>query len=323
MTEQQRTKHFASIDTLRGLAAVAVCLYHFTYGFLSEGQPLRMLSHYGYLGVQAFFVISGFVVPYSFVQKGYTLQAFPDFFRKRALRIEPAYWASIALMLGMDAMARLDPQYVAPLPHQTWWSLLLHIPHANAVLGQPWVREIYWTLAIDWQFYLFVCLAFPLLRRGEWWLRYPFLLAFCSLHMVSGVAWLGYHAVPFAAGIVFFHYQSKYIGWAELYLCWLLLLGLTYREMGITHTLAIGLSVAVIQFVRTAWAWAGALGKISYSIYLTHVFSGWTLCSTLGLYVQNEWWRAAIVLLATALSIVFARYFYEKVEAPTQQWARR
>lgn len=322
MTDQRAT-HFASIDTLRAVAAIAVCLYHFTYGFLSPEQPLRVLSQYGYLGVQAFFVISGFVVPYSMLQKGYSLRAFPDFFRKRALRIEPAYWASIGLMLGMDALAKLDPNNVAVLPVYGWWDVLLHIPHANALLGQPWVREIYWTLAIDWQFYLFVCLVFPLLRRGEWWLRYPFLLAFCGLHWVGGEAWLSYHALPFAAGLMFFHYQNGAGGRLELYGCWLLLLGLTYREMGITHTLAIGLSVTVMQFVRAAWGWAGFLGKISYSIYLTHVFSGWTLCSIVGLFVQNEWWRAAVVLLATGVSVVFARYFYEKVEAPTQRWARR
>ncbi|HMX41566.1 MAG TPA: acyltransferase [Saprospiraceae bacterium] len=318
-----RATHFHSIDALRALAAVAVCLYHFTYGFLSPEQPLRMLSHYGYLGVQAFFVISGFVVPLSFAQKGYAWRAFPDFFRKRAIRIEPAYWASIGLMLLMDVFARFNPYNTAPVPTHSWWSLLLHIPHANAIAGQPWVREIYWTLAIDWQFYLFVCLAFPLLRRGEWWLRYPLLALFCALHLLSGEAWLGYHAMPFVAGLLYFHYQSGHGGRAALYLGWAAVLAFTYWQMGITHTLAIGLSLGVMEGVRRVSAAVAEVGKISYSIYLTHVFSGWTLCSIFGLFVQNEWWRAMFVLLATAVSVAFARYFYGWVEAPTQHWARK
>ena len=323
MAESSRTQHFESIDLLRGGAAIAVCLYHFTYGFLQPEQWLRVLSHYGYLGVQAFFVISGFVIPYSFAQKSYTWGTFPVFFRKRAIRIEPAYWVSIALMLLMDLSARLNPYNTVPVPDHSLGNILLHIPHANALLGQPWIREIYWTLAIDWQFFLLICLLFPLLQRPAWWLRYPFLLLFCAWHWYCGEAWLGYHAFPFVAGMLFFYFQHKHLGRVELYAAWGLLLAATYYKMGITHTLAITVSLAVIHAVRGTWAWLAGIGKISYSVYLTHVFSGWTLCSITGLFIDNQWIRAFIIVLATWASLVFARYFYDKVEAPTQHWARK
>ncbi|MFZ3046680.1 MAG: hypothetical protein WA151_12270, partial [Desulfatirhabdiaceae bacterium] len=54
------------VDALRGLAALAVCLFHLTRykpGFLPEYSILKSICQYGYLGVEIFFVISGFIIP--------------------------------------------------------------------------------------------------------------------------------------------------------------------------------------------------------------------------------------------------------------------
>lgn len=47
-------KHLYSIDMLRGLVALLVCLYHFTEGFLPQEHPLRFIFSRGYLGVEIF-----------------------------------------------------------------------------------------------------------------------------------------------------------------------------------------------------------------------------------------------------------------------------
>ena len=169
-----KSLHFDSIDTLRGFAAVAVCLFHFSNGFLQPDNWLRIINQYGYLGVDAFFVISGFVVPYSFAQKNYTLVQFGSFFKKRIVRIEPAYWVSIVLIMFKDTLSRFFEDYrYFELPPWTLKGILLHFVHGNDIFGEKWLINPYWTLAIDWQFYLFIALVFFIIKRPEWWVRYP------------------------------------------------------------------------------------------------------------------------------------------------------
>src|SRR6266496_2565885 len=58
------------VHCLRGLAAVAVCWFHFT------GHSLGLLKQsgvYGWLGVEVFFVISGFILPYALYSSGYRM----------------------------------------------------------------------------------------------------------------------------------------------------------------------------------------------------------------------------------------------------------
>ena len=72
-----RHKHIPVFDHLRGMAALAVCLFHFTCGnpeFLSPSDPIRGVGSFGWLGVEAFFVISGFVIPYSLYLRSYRLR---------------------------------------------------------------------------------------------------------------------------------------------------------------------------------------------------------------------------------------------------------
>jgi hypothetical protein len=88
---------------LRGLAALAVAWFHFINGqpaFLQQHSFLQLSGAYGYLGVAAFFVISGFAIPYSLDVMKYR---FPDdiskFLQRRFWRLYPAYIAARALAL--------------------------------------------------------------------------------------------------------------------------------------------------------------------------------------------------------------------------------
>jgi len=77
------TQHFESIDLLRGLTAIVVAFYHFSNFFLPVTNWLHIAFAQGYLGVEAFFVISGLVIPLSFASKNYTIQQFKNVFAKR------------------------------------------------------------------------------------------------------------------------------------------------------------------------------------------------------------------------------------------------
>jgi peptidoglycan/LPS O-acetylase OafA/YrhL len=77
------------VDPLRGLAALAVAWFHFTNGSgFVKTEWLRASGRYGWLGVEVFFVISGFVIPYSMYCGGYRpRQHFGRFLAKRIARL--------------------------------------------------------------------------------------------------------------------------------------------------------------------------------------------------------------------------------------------
>src|SRR5438874_1620600 len=95
----------AILDPLRGLAALGVAWFHFTHGnpvFLPTGT-LKASGQYGWTGVAAFFVISGFVLPYSMHRAGYRVRShWRTFALKRLIRLDPPYLASILLALGLQ-----------------------------------------------------------------------------------------------------------------------------------------------------------------------------------------------------------------------------
>jgi len=84
-----------------------------------------------------------------------------DFFARRLKRLEPPYLACIVLAVllngashwvGNSASTRITIPFA--------WQLLAHIGYANALLGYEWLNPVFWTLAIEFQFYLFVAAAF-------------------------------------------------------------------------------------------------------------------------------------------------------------------
>jgi peptidoglycan/LPS O-acetylase OafA/YrhL len=315
------TQHFESIDLLRGLTAIVVAFYHFSNFFLPKTNWLHRAFSEGYLGVEAFFVISGMVIPLSFAQKNYDIMQFKSVVTKRIIRIEPAYWASIGLMILIDVFGRLYER--GEWPNFNGFNLFLHIFHANAVFNEPWLRGIYWTLAIDWQFYLVVCLAFPLFNRAEFWARYPLYAVFLGGHWLSPYAWLPYHIVPFGAGVALFHYYRGYANRWELAAILAALLFAHFKAFNYEHCLATAISVAIILFVKEVGSIGKILGKISYSYYLTHVFSGWTLLNGLAMLTKDPTILTIGVFIAVLISIPFAQWFYNKVEQPTMAWAKK
>ena len=310
---QQNTR-FYSVDVLRGMAAVIVCFYHFTHTFLPDGSPMKGFFQYGYLGVESFFLISGFIIPYSFAQKNYQYKDFPTYARKRFWRIEPAYWASILLMLGMDLVASFIPGFADQVPKHTFYDVFLHIFHANALLGEPWVRDIYWTLAIDWQFYLCVCVLFPLLFHRHIWLRLATLVAFGALTPFFSQHVVFYYGFAFLIGVLFFYKTEKSISNSLFFVLAIACLSGVYYFLGATHLGAVLVSLVCLLTCHFKQPIFGYFGKISYSLYLTHIFSGWAVCSLLKLFVTNSWLMSVGIVFAVAVSVAFADVFYKKIE---------
>jgi peptidoglycan/LPS O-acetylase OafA/YrhL len=132
------------LDWLRGLAAVTVALYHLTGGL---DRWLRELGSHSYLGLTIFFVISGLVIPYAMWRGRYHGPAdAPAFILKRLSRLEPSYFAAIAITLALGYLSAQAPGFKGSPFHVMPLALLLHVGYLNGIFDQPWLSPVFWTL---------------------------------------------------------------------------------------------------------------------------------------------------------------------------------
>lgn len=86
-------KRFLELDALRRIAALAVVFYHLTtrYNEIYGHEHMTFSVDYGFVGVQIFFILSGFVI-YMSLEKVSSLK---DFIKRRIKRLYPVYWVAV------------------------------------------------------------------------------------------------------------------------------------------------------------------------------------------------------------------------------------
>jgi len=177
--------HIATLDGMRGLAVLSVVLFHYAVvreaaafadpwiAALHRLRPLDVLVHNGYLGVDLFFLISGFLLALPWFAHAHAALPPPStraFYGRRMRRIVPAYYVQLALLFVL----------VMPLLHGwTYWRSDLYVDLLNALAhalflhnttpltaGSLGVNGALWTLAVEAQYYLLLPLLAPLFVRA-------------------------------------------------------------------------------------------------------------------------------------------------------------
>ena len=150
--ESANSGYRPGLDGLRALAVAAVLLYH---------AGVRWMPG-GFLGVDLFFVISGFLITSLLIKE---LQRagqvdFPAFFRRRARRLLPALGivlivtAAGLVLFWPQELVRVRGDIVASLGYVTnWWFIIRHQSYFQAT-GRPSPFQHLWSLAVEEQFYL-------------------------------------------------------------------------------------------------------------------------------------------------------------------------
>ncbi len=154
-------KHITELDGLRGLAIALVLVLHFVSGSLG---PFRRFAATGWVGVDLFFVLSGFLI--TRILRGALGSAgfFGNFYARRALRIWPLYYVIIAFaFIG----TRLLPEgmRIGPALFPFYATFTQNLVGSKGF--GPWAVAVTWSLAIEEQFYFLwpLCVRFLDSRR--------------------------------------------------------------------------------------------------------------------------------------------------------------
>ncbi|WP_350286175.1 acyltransferase [uncultured Croceitalea sp.] len=149
---QQKSRLY-QIDLFRFFAAVYVLFFH--YGFRAHvteinGPDYGFLSpffQYGYLGVDLFFIISGFVILMSAQNTNLV-----GFIISRISRLYPAYWVGIILTTITIVLFGTDLFSIG------WKQFLINLTMFQSFVGVPHIDGVYWSLAIELKFYFLIAL---------------------------------------------------------------------------------------------------------------------------------------------------------------------
>ncbi|MER8476333.1 acyltransferase family protein [Mesorhizobium sp. M1163] len=180
------------------------CVFH-VVGTAGIGYGVDDVWSYGRMGVPLSFVISGFIVPLSMDLAGHKISGYFRFIARRMVRLEPPYFVTIAFILISGVALAHIPQLNTSHPPYTVTNVLLHIGYVNAFVGQPWLSGPFWTLAIEFQYYVVIGLLFPILVSSRT-AGLAMLGGFAALSIVSTgyVEFLPPHLSVFGTGILTF-----------------------------------------------------------------------------------------------------------------------
>ncbi len=341
-----RQRHqYANLDALRGVAAFAVLLYHTQSWFGSSA-----LFGHGYMAVDFFFVLSGFVIVHAYEERLTRAGSFPSFVRDRAIRLYPMVFAGAAVgTLAYFARAKANGAAIGSTEVGAIVAAAVPWP-ATWVAGDPWpvnppIWSVFWELVVNLLFAITV----------RWWTTRVVVLT--VLVMLTLLAWLSWGMggfvrmgttandwtlgglrtlAGFGLGVLTLRAHRRGIGCGDGRRWWVvaaLALSTTILPGGAAETRWLDplLAAVVFPLIVLAAAGSGSLGArfvqlggdLSYPVYAVHMpmlliaAGAW---ARLGL--EGTIWQpiAGIVLIAVILVTAWALHRWWDV--PVRAWLK-
>jgi peptidoglycan/LPS O-acetylase OafA/YrhL len=343
---------FLFLDGLRGVAAMMVVLFHLHENLRPAVQSwfppaLSTLLLNGNLGVDVFFVLSGFVIAHSVSDGERSWRYLGRFGLRRSIRLDPPLWATILIEIMLIRISlALFPDLGTPLPN--WPQVLANVTYTQGFLGMPDIVPVFWSLTYEVQFYIVLVCSLILLHMIPGSGRVVTML-FVAAFFYSLAIWLGVFPSPvrglfidrwfqFALGIAAWAVFMRRIGKLQfamlcvITVCAVLAISpVTYRALSTEVAVVSAALMALVSLTgRLETTLNGSvmqfLGRISYSLYLLHAPVGWRFISI----VRREFGPELGPTMATIaffggvlLSLFSAWLLYIIVERPSTNLARR
>ena len=320
----KHAKRLDYLDLLRVLALGSVITFHYFFNGISKGtvtsvslSPFSHIAKYGYLGVELFFLISGFVILYS-TQNRTAL----EFVKKRFQRLYPMYWLGLIAIFAITNLPFWENK--GPDIGKFLWNLTM-IPTA---FGSNWLDEAHWFLMRELQFYLVIVisLAFGLGKRlpqiFPWWAIIICIWNLFNLPRFEIWYFSGYFALLTGGAIIF---SIREWGVTKLRAAGLLAAYICAMDTRISKALwlgehrntsynpyVIGLIVTILFLLILAtlsskvsnfsFKWAAIAGAITYPLFLIHGRLGLLTLQNLGSDSNKLYLYPAIIISAIVLA---------------------
>ncbi|HEX4143233.1 MAG TPA: sulfatase-like hydrolase/transferase [Pirellulales bacterium] len=340
-----KVPRFAMLDSIRGIAALAVACYHF-HGVLAHGGKatlfgpvLDWLCEQGHLGVEVFFVLSGFVLTHVLRPLRLGPTTLGRFMLRRSVRLDPAYWAVLLATILVNVIA--TDYGLAHRPSVSIGAVLANMFYLQDLLDFTSPVHAAWTLCMEMQFYLFFFLSLWVFQSLRQWLpiRVARLLVFAPPAAISLLMAAGY--LPSIRGLFLDYWHLFFFGvlaywclmgvlssiWFWIYTVFLVVLcqgSILGGVGGGLAILAIG-RLGLLDF-KMPGRFLPYIGSRSYSLYLVHALVGSNLARLL---LHTNWVPETFLVLtafffmALAASILAAEILYRLIEWPSHVLARR
>lgn len=316
----------AILDLLRFVAAIFVLLYHYHYYLLKvAGDNTFALFKFGYLGVNFFFMLSGFVI----MASAHNRSAI-KFGLLRALRLYPAFISCLIITLAvLYVFGNELPSFVA---------ILLNALIINDYFGVPNIDGVYWTLQAELKFYgcVFLLILFSALSHYRIWLSVWLALAII-FHFYKQPFFLGWFISPsysffFIGGVAayyLFNNSKDRFAWTVFGLAMAFSLLKSWEQIdgfcrdadeldkliAVTITLGFFLLFVYLPKLNEKFKpskYVAILGGMSYPLYLIHSRAGLELVG--GLQSSVGIYAALLVGIVAVLFVSLLVHLY--VEKP-------
>lgn len=330
----ENNQRFHEIDLLRFFAAFSVMLYHYSfYHNLNDldhfqFQKISEITKYGYLGVDLFFIISGFVIFFS-AQAANPI----NFVVSRIVRLFPAYWFCLSLTLIATIIFHVSNLGIR--------EILINLTMLQGFLNVPNIDSSYWTLGVEICFYtlIFILISLNHLKNARYffviWLVLTLVLKLYPIKYVHIIMIPDYSAY-FISGAVF--YLARQNGFCLHKIGILLLCYIFSIQHGIetaislqheTHTY---FSQFIVAFIITSFYLIFALissnkiqlsnrkiylllGGLTYPLYLIHQKFGCLLMQNFK-GTLNQYFLLSMIIILMLLVSLFVNQVLEKKTAP-------
>ncbi len=332
-----------SLDGLRGVAAIAVMLFHFNVFFLPQARlsAILPLLNRGYLAVDLFFLLSGFVMTHVY---GRALASnwrahWAPFALARFARIYPVFAFTTLAMLALVAATE------TPLAGISFSGRSLAL---QPFLLQQWYSSLSWnypswSISTEAEAYAFFVFSAGLFVTG----RYPLLITACcaailatmcianggSLNFFEGFPALFRALSDFSLGALLYRAHA---GDARLLRKWAAVLAVLFTGLGIATRMdfvivaAFACLISYVVYATDVFGWllnsrlSIALGDWSYSVYLLHAPAHYAVMAAFaasGYSIRSlDVSNARLLILATALGVVaLSAVQYKYFERPARR----
>lgn len=340
---------FAFADSLRGLAALWVVLFHASEGkhieYIKDSTPsffYKLLFDFGDLGVAVFFVLSGFVMALT-VQKSIVGSTFASkFILRRLVRLVPPYYFAIVitLLLMVVKSKALHTEFVMVSMQDLW----AHAFFLQDFLSIPQIGTVFWTLCIEVQFYIAFIIMVWIADQAEKLLNIrQGRLVIVTLSSTIALIWaFQFETDPLWTGGFIGHWYSFLAG---------VLVSLALPENNLSRKIAFGyfllLAIASIvthsmfTFIVTItslllvtagiqgkmnvwlnWRWVQSLALVSYSLYLIHnPISGATFNVLKRILPEGLVFDVLELVIVIGVCLVLSWIAYIISERPSISWS--